>query len=293
MAKNPMQVKWANMLAGAALAVIAAWVIAGILSNGFGRDDLTAGGAAAGRAFPTMPPVPAFPPGTGPLPRDMMVPPGRRAAVMVPAAGNPGGNFEAGGVPNYIGRGIQLFEAHWQGLDTRLLDSELRRKLKYPSGLEGLLVDEVTLNSIDAGFLAGDVIVGMGDARVTTIEEFQRLTMMVRNQRQAVVTVLRKGEIGGDGRYTMYPVTLVMRAGQDLGFAQVEAAPIILPGDVRPHSYRGPCTQCHAIGVGLELTPDPDLITLPPPRITTEVAQQELSPHRNRGPCAACHVIME
>ncbi len=286
-----MQVKWEIVLAGAALAVIAVWVIAGILSNGFGRDDSTTGGAAEGRAFPTMPPAPAFPPGTGPLPRDIMVPPGTRAAVMVPAAGNPGTNFETGGVPNYIGRDIQLFEAHWQGLDTRLLDSELRRKLKYPSGLGGLLIDEVTLNSIDAGFLAGDVIVAMGDARVSTIEEFQRLTMMVRNRRQAAVTVLRKGEIRGDGRYAMYPVTLVMRAGQDLGFAQVEAAPIILPGDVRPHSYRGPCTQCHAIGVGLELTPDPDLITLPPPQISLEAAEQGFSPHRNRGPCAACHVI--
>ena len=37
---------------------------------------------------------------------------------------------------------------------------------------------------------------------------------------------------GGDGRFTGNAATLVLSADKDLGFAQVEGAPMILPGRV-------------------------------------------------------------
>ena len=194
--------------------------------------------------------------------------------------------------PNYVGRDIQLFEAHWQGMDVRLLDLELVRKLNYPRGLKGLLIGEVTLGSADQGFLAGDVIVAVAQTPVMTVAEFQRQSRLFRNKREVPIAVLRKGQLGGDGRYTMRGLTLVLKGDPDLGFAQVEAAPMILPGDGPPHPYRGACTDCHAIGTGFELTPDPDLITLPPSPISLAIATEGLSPHRDRGPCLACHVVV-
>ncbi len=221
-----------------------------------------------------------------------MAAPAARPAAMVPVARPVGGGAEAGlRPPNYIPSDIQLFEAHWQGMDARLLDSELRRKLKYPRGLLGILIDEVTLNAARAGFLAGDVIVQVVNRRVTTLEEFQQSSRAVRGLRQASITVLRKGDWKEDGRFAMRRITLALRGDPDLGFAQVEAAPMILPGDGRPHPYRGACTSCHTVGIGFELTPDPDLITLPPPPISHAIVVKEVSPHRNRGPCEACHVI--
>jgi hypothetical protein len=265
--------KWEAMLVRASCAAVVLWVIAGIVSDGFRSDGSDTNMAVAGGlTFGEQP--------------------GAGTATLVPVAQTLGGNPETGGIANYVPREIQLSEAHWQGMDVMRLSGELRKKLKYPSGLKGLLIDEVTLNAADAGLLAGDVITVVGDTPVTTLEGFQRQTRSLRNQRHAAVTVLRKGKMkGGDGRFIMNTATLMLRADRDLGFAQVEGAPMILPGDGRPQSYRGPCTQCHAVGTGFELSPDPDLITLPPAPITMDVANKGLSPHRNRGPCVACHVI--
>jgi mono/diheme cytochrome c family protein len=139
--------------------------------------------------------------------------------------------------------------------------------------------------------LAGDVIVQVNNDRVTTLEEFQQSSRWVRNLSQVPLTVLRKGDQTQNGRFTITRMTLLLRAEPDLGFAQVEAAPMIAPGDGRPHRYRGPCTVCHTIGTGFELTPDPDLIVLPPPAITKATADTGVSPHLDRGPCIACHTI--
>ncbi|MEO5374202.1 MAG: PDZ domain-containing protein [Alphaproteobacteria bacterium] len=207
----------------------------------------------------------------------------------------PAGDGGAGGPaepPNYVPRMVQLFEAHWQGLDGRLMTEELRRKLKFPPGLQGILVGEVTLNAAAAGILAGDVIIRVEDAAVATIEEFQHQTRRVKDRPQAAVTLLRKGRADTGGGVAMSQLTVLLRGEPDLGFAQVEGAPMILPGAERPHPYRGACTNCHPIGRGFELTPDPDLITLPPPPITADAAARGMRPHEDHGPCEACHVIM-
>ena len=123
------------------------------------------------------------------------------------------------------------------------------------------------------------------------LEEFQLQTKAVRNRQQATITVLRKGQQADNGLFAMRQITVVLPAESILGFAQAEGAPMILPGAPRPHPYRGPCTTCHTIGVGLELTPDPDLTSLAPPPISQATAETGISPHRDRGPCQACHRI--
>jgi Magnetochrome domain len=190
--------------------------------------------------------------------------------------------------PNYTGRHMALFEAHWQGLDGRLMTRELSKKLGWPVGTTGLLVGEVTLNAASSGLRAGDVVVRVGDVPIQTVADFQAATKVVMNRGEAAVTVLRKAS---NAPGVFRTLTMVVRGDDVLGFAQVEGAPQILPGDPRPHAYRGPCTECHSIGEGMELTPDPDLITLPTPVIARDVAARGAAPHENRGVCEACHVI--
>ncbi|CAK0756231.1 Multi-heme protein MamP [Azospirillaceae bacterium] len=193
--------------------------------------------------------------------------------------------------PNYIPENLQLFEAHWQGMDARALTSELRRKLRYPVGLEGVLLGEVTLAAGRAGLLGGDVITAVEGQAITNLNEFQEATRTVAGRKQATLSVLRKTKDRNGDRFAAVRMNVLLVSDRELGFAQAEAAPMIKPGDPRPHSDRGPCTQCHAVGVGFELRPDPDLITLPPTPISRDVAVKRTRPHEERGPCEACHVI--
>ncbi|SCA56625.1 LemA [Candidatus Terasakiella magnetica] len=195
--------------------------------------------------------------------------------------------------PNYIPKSVQLFEAHWQGLDSRAWTDELRGKLKYPKGLTGILVGEVTLHAAEAGILAGDIINKVGDMKVATLEEFQEATRAVRTQKNVQLRLMRPGKKKQDGRFPMRTLRLVMTGQPDLGMAQVEGAPMILPGDPRPHPHRGVCTNCHTVGDGFELSPDPDLVSVPPPHIPHSTVVKGIRPHRDRGPCEACHVIIQ
>lgn len=315
-----------NLLPKIAIAVIGAAVMIGFFTDGFGRNvSSTRQNAAGGQALmgaPLSPDLlnqsagaslvgiagftpPMSVPGGSSAPGAMAGPMGG-AAPMAPmiqavqpavAAPRPDMATQQTGPnvistpTNFINDKIKLAEAHWQGMEAVSLTSELRRKLRYPQGLEGLLIDEVTLNAARSGFLAGDIIVSVGNERVVTLEDILRSSMKVRDLNQVPVTVLRKADKAPDGRFAMTSVTLVLRADPYLGFAQVETAPMIPAGATRPHPERGPCTDCHAIGKGLDLTPDPGLINLPPPTITQATAVKGVSPHRDRGPCVACHVI--
>ncbi|MDQ6991936.1 MAG: PDZ domain-containing protein [Mariprofundus sp.] len=222
---------------------------------------------------------------------------GRFAALNLPTSMEPvpfneNLNLElAGNIPNYIPTKLELFEAHWQGMDTTLLDAELRMKMRYPKGLEGVMIEEVTLNAADSGFLAGDVIVRVGTGRVRNLQDFQNETRKLADQLSVNVGVLRKDGMGSNKLYRMNAMSLMMKDSLPLGFAQVEAAPMILPGDFRPHPYRGACTKCHTFGTGFEISPPPDMVTLPPAPITAEQAHILDQPHRDRGACVACHVI--
>ena len=261
-----------------------------------------AGGPVVGEVAP--------PPQVAAAAPQMIMPQAMTVALPVAADAVPAGEPA---LPNYVARKLKVFEGHWQGMDGRLLTDELASKLNYPRGLQGVLLGEVTLNAAATGLLGGDVIVMIEDMPVTSMEGFQAATREVANRSEARVTVLRKDNrpgagpaavrsagrrqqrweplAGVAGAAVLRKLTMVVRAEGGLGFAQLEGAPMILPGDPRPHGYRGPCTECHPVGQGFELTPDPDLISLPPPAITREVAAQPSGAHESRGPCEACHVI--
>ncbi|MBF0626960.1 MAG: magnetochrome domain-containing protein [Magnetococcales bacterium] len=178
----------------------------------------------------------------------------------------------------FVNPKAKLAEGHWKGLEALPLSMELKKKMKLPMELEGLLIDEVTLNAAEAGLLAGDVIVAVNGKHVRSLEDLLTETRRVQMAKSASILVYRRGQ--------MQQFMLVAKT--NLGFAQVETAPMILPGEIMPHPYRGPCTQCHAIGTTGHIVPDPDGIILPPPPIRSGVA----SPHKDRGPCQACHPII-
>lgn len=195
-------------------------------------------------------------------------------------------------VKNFVPEKVKLYEVHWQGMDTLALSPETIMKLKYPAGLRGVLVGEVTLNAARSGMLGGDVITAVEGRPITSLEDLVKQSKTVRNRSQAVISVMRKGKRKENGNFTVskYKFMLHSRDGV-LGFGQGEGAPQILPGDPSPHPYRGLCTTCHSIGSGFELAPDPDLIVLPPPIITTAQMQAKQMAHRERGACQACHQI--
>lgn len=207
--------------------------------------------------------------------------------------GMPGGNEFAPEVPpNFIPKNMAVDEAHWMGMDVRKLDHELRVKLRYPAGLLGIIVGQVSMESSMSGLLAGDIITQVNNISVTTLEEFQAATKTVKDLKESSMTVLRKTNVmDTGGRYQVRGMSLTLRTDAELGFAQLEGAPMIAPGDPRPHPDRGPCTNCHAIGTGWELTPDPGLIAMDPPPITQAQADHKQQPHQDRGPCIACHII--
>ncbi len=190
---------------------------------------------------------------------------------------------------NYMSSNIKWYEAHWQGMDTMELDRELKMKLGYPSALQGIFVIEVTMNAAVSGMLAGDIIIAVEAMDVIDLKSFQAATRKIQYKKSAAVSVVRKGG-RVDGKLTLNKRVFVINDLLELGFAQVESAPMIVPGEFRPHRYRGACTDCHAIGEGFQLAQDPDLITLPPPIITK---QQSLGkpPHEDKGQCRICHQI--
>ena len=204
----------------------------------------------------------------------------RVKAVSVPPWGSmPARQAAPSGAPAaYVAPDITLAEAHWQGLEAMSLTPEIKQKLGMPADMVGILIDEVTLKSAEAGLLAGDVLVAVNNQPVFTLEDFVQATKLARNRDQAILTVDRKGA----------RMDLRLAADGELGFAQAETAPMVPAGSIAPHPPRGNCVQCHAIGQTGHIRPDLDGVILPPPPI----AANAVSPHRDRGPCVACHVIV-
>lgn len=173
---------------------------------------------------------------------------------------------------------IQVSEGHWQGMEAMELTTELKRKLGLNMSMEGLLIDEVTLRAADSGLMAGDIMIGVGDTPVLTLRDLSEASKRVMNRSAVMITAMRGGSVK----------TFTLRTRGPLGFAQLETAPMILPGEITPHPYRGPCDKCHAIGTTGHLVPDPGEVTLPPPPIRAG----STSPHQDRGPCDRCHRVI-
>jgi len=172
-------------------------------------------------------------------------------------------------------------EAHWQGLEVIPVTPGLRRVMKIPTGARGVIVDDVTGPADMEGFLAGDVIVSVGQLPTATLEGFVEAADRVRDRRRTEVELLRKGQLR----------RLVLTALQQrLGTANGETAPMIRAGSRPPHGYKGDCTNCHHIGTQGQLAVDQgDLLTRAAPAIHAGQA----SPHRSRGECSACHKILQ
>ena len=205
----------------------------------------------------------------------------------------------------------QFIEGHWHGMELGALAPALRRNFDIPAHVSGLLIDEVNLEAAENGFLAGDVVTGVNGVPVTTLREFLDATILIEHRREVPLQVWRSRHtqgLTGDRQQgasrkawaqdLAVPIgggqlTLVLKAApyyKNLGFANMDGAPPIMPGAISPHAQRSrPCTDCHLImNLGGQLAMDAgDILPTPGPiRITDPM------PHGDRGACVNCHQII-
>ncbi len=179
--------------------------------------------------------------------------------------------------------GKTWIEAHWIGLEAGPLLPAVAKANRIPANVSGVFVDEVTLVAADAGLLAGDVITAVNGSQVTDLKSFKNATKQVALATQAQVTIFRHGATRN--------ITVI--SPDELGFAQIEGAPMILATDRAPHGYYGPCDSCHTIapgGINLnQMAKDlGDILTKTAPNIKKGTP----APHGNRGACSKCHVLL-
>ena len=175
---------------------------------------------------------------------------------------------------------LPFVEAHWQGLELLPNAPALAKSLGIPLDEKGVIVDEATMPADSAGFLAGDLVMNVGQVPTPDLTSFIGATSRVRARRRAEVEILRKG----------VHKTLVLTALMErLGTANGETAQTIAPGARPPHDYLGPCTNCHRIGTLAQLAVDQgDQLVKTAPRIYA--GQQQ--PHKDRGTCTSCHEVI-
>ena len=172
-------------------------------------------------------------------------------------------------------------EGHWLGMELMDLTASLRRIYGLAPDAQGVIVDEITLESAESGILAGDVITSVGGRPTRDLTEFLRASEAVKDFKTVEVVVNR---LGAEKRYS-----LVAKNTKVLGFAQVEGAQPIKPGALSPHrGRRRACTECHVMmATGGQLPVDEGDITPAPPPISPNAT----APHQYRGPCNSCHLI--
>jgi hypothetical protein len=171
-------------------------------------------------------------------------------------------------------------EGHWQGIEVVTLTPRLAASLGISRDVRGVVMDEVTLPADVQGFIAGDVLLAVETMLTPNLNAFIRASEVVRDWPSARLRIARKGQV---------TVRELRGLGGRLGNANGEPAPMIPPGARMPHEFRGPCTNCHRIGIRGNLAQDNgDAITLVAPVI--QAGQRR--PHQDRGPCATCHTIL-
>ena len=174
-----------------------------------------------------------------------------------------------------------LVEGHWLGMELIPLTPELATEYLVPENTEGLLVDEVSLESAECGFLAGDMVEAVDGVKTPDLLAFTEATRLVQTRESAEVLIYRRGRL----------MKIFMKSERSLGFSQNEAAQPIQPGAISPHRVRSqPCTACHIImRNGGQLPTDAgDILPNPPPIVKGAVA-----PHSFRGQCKNCHVVLK
>ena len=176
-----------------------------------------------------------------------------------------------------------LQEGHWIGFEVIPLTPAIAKANNIPAEVTGVLVDEVTLVSVEVGLLAGDVITGIQGNVVKDLKSFKEATRTVAQSKQATVSIFRGGKY----------FNIFINSTEELGIAQMEAAPMILATAKSPHGYYGPCDRCHIIARTPqninELAKDmgDSLVKIAP-----NIRRGTPPPHRNRGTCSKCHVIL-
>jgi len=175
-------------------------------------------------------------------------------------------------------------EGHWIGLEVGPLTPALAQANGIPQGIKGVLVDEVTLLAAASGIIAGDVITAINDKATGDLYAFKEATRPIAMSNRAVVTVYRGGQ------YKRIDVI----SNEELGLAQMEAAPMINATDPSPHGYYGACEKCHAIAKTVKNTGQMakdggDVLTKKAPPIKWGVK----APHGNRGVCVNCHTVIQ
>ena len=187
----------------------------------------------------------------------------------------------------------------------------LRQEYDIPQDVEGLLIDEVTLEATECGFLAGDVVQSVAGYPIKTLKDFLKASMKVQNETKVKIEIFRSshaqalsGDIGindfkGRANALNAPqktkkLTLALRIADyynNLGYANMDAAPPIQPGAISPHKDRGrKCTECHVfMNTGGQLAVDAGDIVPNPPAIN----KGSPCPHENRGQCNFCHRIID
>jgi hypothetical protein len=84
-----------------------------------------------------------------------------------------------------------------------------------------------------------------------------------------------------------------VRGVEELGLAQMEAAPMINATDPSPHGYYGPCERCHTISKTVKNTGQlakdgGDVLVVRAPPIKWGAKPI----HGKRGTCTSCHKII-
>jgi hypothetical protein len=144
-----------------------------------------------------------------------------------------------------------------------------------------------------------------------TLKDFLKATMKVQNKTKASIVVVRSahaqalsGDIGiKDFKdrvnalatpQDIQKLTLVLHIADyynNLGYANMDAAPPIQPGAISPHKDRGRmCADCHVfMNTGGQLAVDAGDIVPNPPAIN----KGSPCPHEARGQCNFCHRIID
>ncbi len=176
-----------------------------------------------------------------------------------------------------------LQEGHWIGLEVGPLTPALAAANGIPLNIRGVLVDEVTLLAASSGIIAGDVISAINEIETPDLYAFKAATRPIAMSKQATVTVYRVGSYK----------KIAVRGFEELGLAQMEAAPMINATDPSPHGYYGPCFRCHAISKTVKNTGQlakdgGDVLAVKAPPIKWGAKPI----HGNRGTCTNCHKLI-
>lgn len=117
----------------------------------------------------------------------------------------------------------EFAEAHWHGLELITITPKMRQKFIIPQEVKGVFVDEVTLEGVNCGFLAGDIVQNVEGYPTPDLREFLKATMKVQDKFAANIDVIRQGEV----------LTLTLKAASyydRMGFANMEGGEASPPG---------------------------------------------------------------